>query len=98
MLSKRDFVIMATCRDTVIDGAPATYFIQNSVNMKGYEPNNECVRANLSMCAIVKQHNVNDIKLEIVQYIEMGGWFPDYLMSWIMSWAMNTNMDQSEKL
>lgn len=76
MLTRRDFCIMACCRETEIDGRPATYYIQNSVNMKGYEPNSDAIRANISMCALIQPHNETDLKLSIVQYLDMGGWFP----------------------
>jgi len=77
MLSSRDFVVMATCKETEIEGKPTTFFIQNSVNMKGYEPTPNTVRASLAMCAMVQQHNETDIRMQIVQWFEMGGWFPD---------------------
>lgn len=77
MLSKRDFCIMTCCRETEIDGKPATYFIQNSVNMKGYEPSKDAIRASMAMCALVQPHNGTDLKLSMVQWFEMGGWFPD---------------------
>jgi len=66
--------------------------------MKGYEPTKDAIRASMAMCALVQPHNGTDLKLSMVQWFEMGGWFPDYLMSWVMSWAVNTNFDNAEKL
>lgn len=67
MLSKRDFVMMMCCRETVIDGKPVAYLVQNSVNLPGYEPTQEAIRATMAMCASVQQHNETDLRLTIVQ-------------------------------
>lgn len=98
MLTSRDFCMMGICRDTVVDGNPATMIVQQSINMKGYETPANCIRASTAQAVTVSQHNGTDIRISAVQWIEMGGWFPDQLMSWVMSWSMNTNMDKMEQL
>jgi len=58
---------MMCCRETEIDGKPAAYLVQNSVNLPGYEPTQDAIRATMGMCALVQQHNETDLRLTIVQ-------------------------------
>lgn len=77
MLSARDFCILGICRDTVVEGKPATLLVQYSINMKGYETPKDAVRASTAQAAVVSQHNETDLRISVVQWVEMGGWFPD---------------------
>lgn len=45
---------------------------------------------------LLSQKNESDAQLDMVQDIKMGGWFPDYMMSYVMFFQMNTTISNWE--
>jgi hypothetical protein len=76
---------------TEIDGKPAFYVLQKTLNIPGLEPEKGIIRMQ-QLSAFLFTKEGNDLRCVFVQDVKMGGWFPDYMMSYLMSWMMNTNM------
>jgi len=79
-MSTRDNLLFQVLEQTEVDGKPAFYVLQKTVNIPGQEPKEGTIRMQ-QLTAFLFTKEGQDLRLEGVQDVKMGGWFPDYMMS-----------------
>lgn len=77
MISTREFLTLTTVLDTELDGKPAVYIFQRSVDHPKAPVVKGAIRAQMSMCGLVSKESDSSIRLTLIQHVNMGGWFPD---------------------
>lgn len=97
-MSTREMLVFTTIEEIEWEGKKALLQTMKSIQLPEQPETDAMLRVFLQRGGLIIKENETDTRIINIDYIDMKGWFPKYLFNWIISLAMNKNMDQMEEM